>query len=269
MIKIIGTAHVLEKSVRDVKSIIEKERPDIIALELDEDRFKLLEEMKWNPQFYATPDFDMSLHNFGGGGSFLVLLSKFLSLIQQEIGRVFGRAPGSEMGAAVKCASKYGARIALIDRDLMITLNHLLNIPFREKIGMFLRSNEDLEIIGSVLGANPERVVEKRVINRILLDLRTNLPNLYSALIDERDRYMAYLLYKLQKRNPDVLILAVVGAGHKQGISYYLKRLSTEKNFDMESDNTMYPISNFSLLFFVFATLFLYLILKIRGFENA
>jgi len=269
MIKIIGTAHVLDKSVGDVKSIIEREKPDVIALELDEDRFRLMEEMNWNPTAYSTVEFNISLADWGGGGSLLVLFSKFLSLIQQEMGRVFGRAPGSEMCAAVKCARKYGARIALIDRNLMITLNHLLNIPLREKIGLFLRSNDDLKIIGSVLGTNPERIIENEIINRILLDLRTNMPNLYSALIDERDRYMAYLLYKLQEENPDSLILAVVGAGHEQGISYYLKRFGAGKDFDLEVDNKIYPISNFSLLFFVFATVFIYLILKVRGIGNA
>ena len=44
---LVGTGHVLEKSVREVEAVIDRERPDIVAVELDEARYRALKgEMK-------------------------------------------------------------------------------------------------------------------------------------------------------------------------------------------------------------------------------
>ena len=47
-IVLIGTAHISQESVDEVKSVIEEEHPDIVAVELDERRYKALtEKTKW------------------------------------------------------------------------------------------------------------------------------------------------------------------------------------------------------------------------------
>ena len=41
-VRVVGTAHVSEESVREVEDTIETERPDIVAVELDEGRYRQL-----------------------------------------------------------------------------------------------------------------------------------------------------------------------------------------------------------------------------------
>ncbi|MBU4202069.1 MAG: hypothetical protein KKB85_02840 [Candidatus Altiarchaeota archaeon] len=42
-IKIVGTGHILERSVEGVREAVFDERPDIVALELCEKRFRVME----------------------------------------------------------------------------------------------------------------------------------------------------------------------------------------------------------------------------------
>src|SRR4051812_47799309 len=45
---LIGTAHVSKRSAEQVKEVIERERPDSVCIELDEQRYKsILEGNKW------------------------------------------------------------------------------------------------------------------------------------------------------------------------------------------------------------------------------
>ena len=41
-VTVVGTAHVSEESVREVEETIERERPDVVAVELDESRYRRL-----------------------------------------------------------------------------------------------------------------------------------------------------------------------------------------------------------------------------------
>jgi len=58
----------------------------------------------------------------------------FLSYLQRKIGDDMGVKPGSEMLAAIETAEEIGAKVALIDRDISITLKRALNkMTFFEK----------------------------------------------------------------------------------------------------------------------------------------
>ena len=41
-VRVVGTAHVSEASVEEVESVIDAERPDVVAVELDEGRYRQL-----------------------------------------------------------------------------------------------------------------------------------------------------------------------------------------------------------------------------------
>lgn len=262
MIKIVGTGHVLEKSVRDVEKAIAEENPDIIAVELDFKRFRALEGGGWGPDTpYEEISFMSVFRGLGGGGSLLVLLERAMALIQQDLGRKFGVRPGSEMVAAIRLARNSGKKIALIDRDVEITLNHALSAPIKEKIRLFTRSDHDLELIGNLLGAGIEGILKEENVEKITGELKKTLPVLYSALIDERDRYMAHLLLRLQGIYPEEKILVVVGAGHKRGIESYLKG---KRIGDIEKLTEMRPVSRLHTLLFILAIFFVYILMKIE-----
>jgi Uncharacterized homolog of PrgY (pheromone shutdown protein) len=95
---IIGTAHVSEQSVREVKETIEREKPDIVAVELDQNRYKGMTEPD-------SGDSEISFKDvLKPGQTFYYLLYGFLAYMQRKMGEQLGVPPGSEMMAAVESA---------------------------------------------------------------------------------------------------------------------------------------------------------------------
>jgi len=263
MIKVVGTGHIFEKSVREVAAAIVEETPQIVAVELDVARFNALEDGGWR---LDAPERDVGIVSLlktavGGGGSFPVLLQGVLALIQKELGKEFGITPGSDMVAAIQSARAAGCRVALIDRDIDITLNHLLSIPFKEKLRLFSHSKDGVGALGSALGANAESLLEEKNIEAIMQSLRNDLPTLYSALVDERDRYMASALLVLVGKYPDAKIVAVVGAGHRAGLEAYLRNPAAVSSSGL-SDRRR--VSVFGVLILLVPVIAMYIFMKIK-----
>jgi pheromone shutdown-related protein TraB len=77
-----------------------------------------------------------------------------------------------------------------------------------------------------------ESLKEQNVIDMVMEEFRKFSPNGARALIDERDAFIAHQLVLLKLQRPEARILAVVGAGHRQGISNYLDNPATLPPFD-------------------------------------
>jgi pheromone shutdown-related protein TraB len=209
---IVGTAHVSEKSIAEVNEVIEREKPDIVAVELDKARFQAIkseEEVK-----------EVNLKEILSGGKFYYfMLHWLLAYIQKKIGADTGVKPGAEMMAAIEQAERSGAKIALIDRDIQLTLGRFWNrMSFFEKLKLF----------GSLLGASfgfgsekidIETVTNADVVTQLVGELRKLAPSAAIVLIDERDAFMARNLLDLADQGK---VVAVVGAGHREGIQKYL-----------------------------------------------
>ncbi len=209
---LVGTAHVSEKSISEVNEIIEKERPDIVAVELDKARYKALkgeEEAK-----------EINVKEMLSGGKFYYFLIHWmLAYAQKKIGADMGVKPGAEMLAAIEKAEKTGAHVALIDRDIHVTLGR-----FWDKMSFF----EKLKLFGSLVGASlgfggkdidMETVTNEDVVSQLVSELRKLAPSAASVLIDERDAFMARNLLEISREGN---VVAVVGAGHREGIQRYL-----------------------------------------------
>ncbi|MFZ1898160.1 TraB/GumN family protein, partial [Methanoregula sp.] len=112
-LRIVGTAHVSQKSVEEVRAAIEEFRPDIVAIELDPARFSALKKQARDP----TVDDVLEVKNFNS-----LLVQWLLSYLQRKIGIDVGVEPGAEMKAAIAEAEGRGIAIALVDRDLRLTL---------------------------------------------------------------------------------------------------------------------------------------------------
>jgi pheromone shutdown-related protein TraB len=212
-IKIIGTAHVSQKSVDEVTDAIETFEPQIVAVELDRGRLMVL---KGNA---APPSVDDVIK----GGNFSAILAQWLlAYVQRRIGKETGVSPGAEMMAAVELAEERGIPIALADRDIQITFSRFWHLmPITEKLKMVY------VLIGSVVGAGEageqidiDSMTDQDVISAAMEEFRRFAPKGASALIDERDAYLAHAIHDLGGRYDRVL--AVVGAGHRQGIARYL-----------------------------------------------
>ena len=214
---IVGTAHVSEKSIAEVNEVIEREKPDIVAVELDKARFQAIkgeEQVK-----------DVNVKDILSEGKFYYfMLHWLLAYVQKKIGADTGVKPGAEMMAAIEQAEKSGAKIALIDRDIQLTLTRFWN-----KMSFF----EKLKLFGSLVGASlgfgsqqidMETVTNEDVVTQLVGELRKLAPSAATVLIDERDAFMARNLIDLSNQGK---VVAVVGAGHREGLQKYLDNPET------------------------------------------
>lgn len=221
---IIGTAHVSEESVKEVQEAIYTKKPDIVAIELDHGRYtRLLQEKDGTVEDEQISATKIIKENKVG----VFLAGSVLSFIQARIGKDLDIKPGSEMIAAIEAGEEVGAKIALIDRDINITLQRALNkMTISEKLkfiygglASFFVKEDELEDI--------EELKDAAKLDEIMEQFKDISPGAYQVLVKERDAYLAQSLINL----PDEKIIAVVGAGHKKGMNNYLDNSETIPSF--------------------------------------
>jgi pheromone shutdown-related protein TraB len=218
-ITIIGTAHVSKRSEEEVREVIAALRPDTVCVELDKMRYEaLVDDSRWKK---------LDLFQVIRQGKVLFLLaSLFLSSYQRRLGERLGVKPGAELVAAVESAEAVGATVILADRDVQITLKRTwANISFWNKLklfgGLLVGDDEDDDgkvPKGDITAAQIEALKDKDHLNELMKDFAEALPEVKVPLIDERDHF---LMSKIQEA-PGKTIVAVVGAGHVEGILAHL-----------------------------------------------
>ncbi len=212
---LVGVAHIGTKSSELVNSVITQEKPDIIGIELDSQRYEQLQsEKKWK-------ETDI-LQVVKEGKAYLLLLNILLSNIQRRYGDSIGIRPGMEMMEAVKLAQQKKIPIELLDRDIKITLKRALSeAGIWEKIKLFFSVvmgifSEEYELTEEDI----DSLTQKDVMSELLTELSDHLPSLSKAIIHERDLYIANKILQANGKK----IVAVVGAGHVEGIKKYLDK---------------------------------------------
>lgn len=215
-IRIIGTAHVSKESVREVQEAIAEFSPDVVAVELDATRYAALKKQVQ----------EASVESVLEAKTFTQLLVQWiLAYLQRKIGLDVGVEPGAEMKAAVEEAEARRISIALIDRDIRITLRRFWHsLSFFEKIKMLYA------LVASVASIDEqeidvEELKKQDVIAVAMEEFRNFSPNGARALIDERDAYLAHQIRRLSLSHERILV--VIGAGHKEGINRYLAHPET------------------------------------------
>jgi pheromone shutdown-related protein TraB len=211
---IVGTAHVSEKSVQEVIRKIEETRPDIVAVELCPARYRALIGQEVEKEIKIS-------ELLSGGKLFFFLVQLFLAYIQRKIGEEMGVKPGSEMLAAIQAAKNAGARVALVDRDIGITIQR-----FWSAMGFF----DKIRLIGSLIPAalgwgdeeelDIDTITQDDIVTQMISEFRKISPGAANVLVDERDAFLARNLHLLSKQGR---VLAVVGAGHREGILRHLQ----------------------------------------------
>lgn len=223
-IKIIGTAHVSQDSVDEVTAAIDEYTPDVVAIELDPSRFAALKKQARDP----TVNDVLEVKNFNS-----LLVQWLLAYLQRKIGLDVGVEPGAEMKAAIVEAEKRNIPIALVDRDIRITLLRFWNsLGILEKIRMSWALIVSIAEIDGGEEIDIEALKKQDVIDMVMEEFRKFSPNGARALIDERDAFIAHQLVLLKSQRPEGKILAVIGAGHRKGISAYLENPETLPPFD-------------------------------------
>jgi pheromone shutdown-related protein TraB len=147
-----------------------------------------------------------------------------LSGYQQRIAEQFGIEPGAELKAAARAANDRGLELQLVDRDLATTLRRTYRaVPWYKRFyltsGLVLSSFSSEEIDEEAI----ERLKEGDILESTFTEFAEQSPELYEALITERDRYMAARLRSENAGRPDRRVLVVVGAGHLEGLAHHLE----------------------------------------------
>lgn len=221
---LLGTSHVAKQSSLEIKSAIEEYKPEVVTIELDMDRFKsLMSKSKQKSKF----SFKM-IKEFGAGGFLFALVA---SAIQSSAGKYLKIEPGIDMKTAYNEARKNKIPAALIDLNIKLTLKKISKLSFRRKISMFFKmlfinfKKEHRQKLNFDLKSG---VPSEKMISEVLKIIKIEIPDLYQILIEDRNIYMSKKLLELKKLHKGN-ILAVVGAGHLDGMVEYLeKELKTE-----------------------------------------
>ena len=220
-LKIIGTAHVSQESVDEVKDAIYEHQPDVVAIELDRGRYtKLKQEMMGIEQDDTISVTRIIKENKVA----LFFTTTLLSYFQSKIGADLDVAPGSEMIGAIEASEDLGIPIALIDRDISVTLQRALN-----KMGFIEKAKFMFSLIASVFGFGDEEDVDVEELknpdnlDELMEMFKDEAPSVHEVLVHERDAYLAGSIMRI----PQDHVIAVVGAGHKPGIERYLDNPET------------------------------------------
>jgi pheromone shutdown-related protein TraB len=206
---LVGTAHVSEESRREVKDTIDEEQPDLVAVELDENRLKSLrEDSGWR-------DLDLS-EAIKDGQAPLLFTNLLLSIYQRHLGLEQGMKPGEEMLQAVETAEEDGVKYTLIDRDI----NETLSRAYSE-----LSLWDKLKLLGSAFvpagseELDVEELKDENILDALVEELKDEYPTLNRVFLEERNSYMAE---KLIEEDFEKAVV-VVGAAHVEGMAKQLE----------------------------------------------
>ncbi|WP_255191297.1 TraB/GumN family protein [Natronobeatus ordinarius] len=142
-VHVLGTAHVSQASVDAVNETVDRERPDVVAVELDESRFR---QMRGG----APEDIEAS-DLLSGNTVFQFLAYWMLSYVQSRLGERFDIEPGADMKAAIEAAERNGHGVALVDRDIQVTI---------QRFWARLSVTEKLKMVGGLaLGVTDPRTI--------------------------------------------------------------------------------------------------------------
>ena len=209
-LRILGTAHVSSESVHLVRSQIEEWGPDLVAVELCPSRMDALKK----PDSLESEDL---LKIIKEGRSGMILLQSALAAQQRRMGVSSGEKPGAELLAAVEAAEESGVPVEMIDRDVLITLRRAWRkMGFIEKwriLNTLLWEEDDDDIsIDEVLG-------DSDLLSSMMEEAREIAPAAGEVLIDERDSFLAGRIQQIRGKGK---VLAVIGAGHLNGVAHNL-----------------------------------------------
>lgn len=225
-IYLIGTAHVSKNSAEQVERVILEHEPDTVCLELCESRFEALSD----PERWKTTDLYTVIKS---GRAYVLMAQLALSTFQKRLADEFGVRPGEEMHRAMAVAKRRGIKVSMIDRDVRTTFKRawagaskwtavkIITTMFLSVFNTKSISEEEIEKLKS--GDDLSVIID---------EFSGSLPGVKTAMIDERDAFLAASI----ERAPGDTLVAVVGAAHVPGI----KRLFGT-DIDLDALNELPP----------------------------
>jgi pheromone shutdown-related protein TraB len=213
---LLGTAHVSRRSAEAVREMLAAEEFDAVAVELCDHRARAMR----NPDAIASLDLFKVIREGKVG---VIAAGLALGAFQRRLAEQFGIEPGAEMRAAMDEADARGLPCWLIDRDVGLTLRRA-----RAALGFWDKSTLTAGMIGSMISSDEiseediEKLKEGDMLQSTFAEFARQSAPLYRSLIGERDQFMAARLREETSNKPPRKVLAVLGAGHLEGIERHL-----------------------------------------------
>lgn len=235
-ITLVGTAHVSAESVAEVENTIRELKPDSVAIELDEKRADSIR----NKDKYRNLDIIKVLRR---GEGFLLLANLVLASFQRRMGKNVGVNPGDEMLAAMRVADELGIPSVMADRQIQITLKRAwAKNSFWGKCKLLATllssafSKEDMS------EQDIENIKEKNEMDSMMNELADFMPVVKEVLIDERNVYLAQHIWD----SPGNSVVAVLGAGHLDGVVENLEKIAAGQQVELEQIDVVPPKTGFA-----------------------
>lgn len=252
---LVGTAHIAKDSVKEVREVIEEFKPDIVAVELCKKRYEAIK----NRENWENTDVSSLIKE---DKAYLLLAQIFLASLQRRLAKEYSIEPGAEMVAAIEEAERRNIKVALVDRDISITLKRAW-----KKMGLLEKIKVVWELLKAMVGYEEEienidieKLMKDDAISAFIEEFKEFAPSVADVLIDERDNYIAKRIIEESKKGK---VVAVVGAGHLKG----LKEKLEGENLDVDLEELeMVPKKRVSIsklisysIPIIFATLIIYI----------
>lgn len=205
---LIGTAHVSKESAKEVQEVIEKERPDSVCVELDEQRYKtIMDKNKWKKMDIFKIIKEKK--------STFLLINLIISTFQKRIAKQFDIQPGQEMIQAIKSANEVEAKIVLADRNIQVTFLRIWHgIGLKGKLQLLTHILFGFLSDEEITEEELENLKSKDTLTSMLDEFTKHFPKLKTFLVDERDMFLSHKI----KKAPGQKVVAVLGAAHIPGV---------------------------------------------------
>jgi pheromone shutdown protein TraB len=253
MLHVIGTVHISTVSAELSRQLVREVKPDAVFVELDLKRIgRAFKTGRPTPGLKIGYQDDRGNLQIGTvaepptGPS--AIIYKILSKVRYKHFEDDGLVPGAEFMNAVEEGLDQGATIVLGDRDMDQTLRRIaqaiastgprklqeadkkLNQAVVEE---YLNMESDFrDPKTGALGRDDfneliEKLKKKDTTELLMNIFKEEVPEVYDALVGERDRYMANNIDRLSQFQS---VVAVMGAGHLEGVCDNLLQLGWSKS---------------------------------------
>jgi pheromone shutdown-related protein TraB len=209
---LVGTAHISQESVEDVRTTILTIRPDTVCIELCQGRYDALTQK----DVWKKMDIFKILRQ---KKAVLLLAQLILGAFYRKLGEKLGSVPGAEMLEAAKLAGENGSKLVLADRQIEITLKRVWGyLRFWNKLRLMSHLLVSICIPEKIDAEMIDKMKQQDQLEAVLQEFAEKFPEIKKRLIDERDIYLAQQI----RHCPGSKVVAVIGAGHTPGIQKHI-----------------------------------------------
>ena len=208
---LIATAHVSKASAELVKEVIDREQPDSICVELDEDRYNNMK----NPKAWSDTDLVQVIKDGKVG---FMLANLVLSSYQKKLAKQLDTNVGQEMAQGIQSAEETGATLVLADRNIQTTFMRIwrkmnLKEKFDLLLNLFFALDDDEQ--SEITDEEISKMLEKDMLEAAMENMQEEFPKVGDILLHERDQYLANKI----KNAPGEKVVAVLGGAHVAGVT--------------------------------------------------